>query len=257
MIEVVILGGFFMGKHQITVKDKENMLFLAIKNEIDGMVDTKLHSLYANHSHKIDEQKVEKECQKQFFHDLEKMFDNSAKVCQEFYRLIKHDDHSLHAKMQKEIGAISDKLAKCKSVRDLLKLQHPHLSKEDEHQIYSHALKHFKDEDFDSSYIYFSFLSLINAENPHAWVGRGMSEQNLGKYQEALASYSSALSLAPANLIVYIQIMDTLLLMKHFDEARHVYEAFMREVNPENYAHNSFILSKINVVRSFLMQSVS
>lgn len=242
----------------ISTEDKEKMFFLSIRNEIEGMVDTKLHSLYENHpGKKMDSRKIEEECQIQFFDGLSKMFENSIKICGEFYEQLKLDDSELYAKVQSGLVPISEKVVHCKSIRDLLELKQNYLSKDDEKKIYSIGLKHFKEEHFEAAYLYFSFLSLLDAENSHIWLARGMVEQNLGKYQDALGSYASSLSLSPRHLVTYIQIMDTLLLMKHFDEAHRVYETFMREVHPENYSRNSFIISKLNVVRSFLTQAVA
>lgn len=247
-----------MEGHNISIEDKEKMFFSSIRNEIEGMVDTKLHSLYVSHPGiKIDSNKVEEECQMQFFDGLSKMFESSIKICGEFYEQLKLDDAELYGKVQSGLAPISEKVVHCQSVRDLLELKQKYLSKEDEKKIYSIGLKHFKEEHFEAAYLYFSFLSLLDAENAHIWLARGMVEQNLGKHQEALGSYASSLSLAPGHLVTYIQIMDTLLLMKHFDEAHRVYETFMREVNPDSYSRNAFILSKLNVVRSFLTQAAA
>ncbi len=247
-----------VNKHAQSIEDQEKKFFMSIKNEIDSMVDIKLHAFYKSDSNgKSDIKKIEKECSDQFFRDLEKIFDDSVKNCEAFYQQLKLDDRALYKSIKKEMEPILSKIQICKSFKDLVDLKESHLSEGTHNEIKEIGLKHFKNGHFDKAYLYFTFLSLADAESPQVWLVRGMVEQNLGKYEQALNSYSAALTLAPEHLITYLQIIDTLLLMKRFDEALHTYEIFMREINPEHYAHNPFVISKLTTIRSFLPQLTS
>ncbi|MFI0434234.1 MAG: hypothetical protein ACH350_00720 [Parachlamydiaceae bacterium] len=250
--------GGLMGRDIISNESKEKMFYFLIKNEIEEMIDVKLHSLYQkNPVETINVKKIEEECKNQFFDQLGEILEKSVKACTEFYEVLKLDDPDLFDSLQGEFKAIARNVATCRSIHDLTQLKHLSFSEKDENIIYAMGLKHFKEEQLDKAYLYFSFLTLIDAENAHIWLARGMVEQNLGRYQEALSSYSSSASLAPENLIVYFQIIDTLLLMKHHDEAKRVYETFMQEVDPELYSHHSLMISKLEKVRSYLNQSAS
>lgn len=246
-----------MSENIVSIQDNEKKLFLSIQNEIEGMVDNKLHTLYQKGPvGRIDAKRVEVECKNQFFGDLSEVLDKSIQGCAEFYELLKHDDPSLYEHLNKELTPLSEKIGECQSIHDLIKLDKVSISQEDQKKIYAIGFKYFKEELLEKAYVYFIFLTLIDPENHHIWLARGMAEQNLGKYADALSSYSSSISLSPGHLIAYLQMMDTLLLMREYDAAQQVYDSFMREVDSEIYSDNSVIVSKLSVVRSYLMDRV-
>lgn len=238
---------------KLKLDDREKTLLMTIKAEIEAIVDNKIHSIYklAPHSH-INQKAVENDSKELFFKELERKIQKDIELCSRFYEQLKLDDPSLYNKIKERLEKNSDQLANLKTLHDLKEVNEKNLSKEELDKVYHVGVEWFKKEDYDKSLLYFTYLSLVDAENPQVWVSKGMAEQNLGKQEEALNSYMISITLAPYNLVPYLQIMDTLILMKKFTQAHQIYELFMREVDPEEYSHNAFLMSKLNTIREFL-----
>lgn len=245
-----------MIKDLISTEEREELFVYSIKKIIDETKHAKIHLHYEKKGEGIDSEKIEEECSSQFFDALTNTFFDSIAMCKIFFEYLQKDNPLLYVKLERELIPLSAKLTGCKTMHALLELSRHALARGDQESIYSLGLKHFQEEYFEIAHLYFTFLSLIDSQNPEIWLIKGMAEQNLEKFQDALASYSSAISLAPGNLVTYVQMMELLLLMKRYKEAYHVYETFLREIDPDHYVKNSFMTSKLNVIRSFFTHSV-
>jgi tetratricopeptide (TPR) repeat protein len=155
------------------------------------------------------------------------------------------------------MSAISENLSKCKNVRALLRLTEHAFSPHEIKKIQQMGLKHFQNQHIDQAHLYFTFLTMIDSENASIWLAKGMAEQSLEKFEEALVSYSNALTLLPQGIVTYIQIIETLILMKKIEQAQQVYDIFVKEIDQNLFAHDEFLVSKVNGVKEFLSHLVS
>ena len=99
------------------------------------------------------------------------------------------------------------------------------------------------------SYVFLSFVDELNAD---VWLLKGMSEQNMQRYEEALQSYFTSVKADPTVLLSYIQIVDTLLLSGKVDEARQVYSTLQAEIEPSEYLNYPFYASKCKKIEAYL-----
>jgi tetratricopeptide (TPR) repeat protein len=123
-------------------------------------------------------------------------------------------------------------------------------------KLYERGVSAFQADHAEIALLYFTFLSMVDAKNSQIWLMKGMSAQNSGHYDEALAAYNMAISLDPNFLAAYIQTINCLILANHLDAARAAYELFMHEVDPQEYIHNPYIIEKLDTIKNCLHQTV-
>jgi tetratricopeptide (TPR) repeat protein len=100
--------------------------------------------------------------------------------------------------------------------------------------------------------LYFLFLSFVDESNAYIWLLKGMSEQNMHRYEDALQSYLTSVTVNPSILLSCIKMIDTLLLSDKMDEARQVYSILQAEVDPSEYLSDPFYVEKCKKIEASL-----
>lgn len=246
--------------NELPYNEEEMNLFMSVNKEITHMADHQLmkETKHQNHHHKLDhdthKKSLLKKCEEQFFEKFEKELEKMNASCESFYIQLKADNNTLYQKVTKKIQEVAKKQASCKSVQDLSQCNQELFSDEVLKEIYEKGINWFQDKHFDISLLYFTFLSIVEGKNSQIWLMKGMCEQNLGHYEDALSAYALSISLDSSFLPAYIQTMDCLILAQDLNKATEVYDLFMHQINSHAYANNEYMLSKLETIREYLHQ---
>ena len=104
---------------------------------------------------------------------------------------------------------------------------------------------------FERARIYFLFLSCFKPSDSYIWLMKGLTEQEVKQYDEALQSYYFAAAIDPTALMPYLQISECLILANQKQEAGRVLETILEQVR-EQEIDNPVCLAKIQAIRSSL-----
>lgn len=226
-----------------------------MKQEIDKKIDEKAMAL-SKQGQVIDPKKIKEECERQYFSSLVQFFGDLSQQMVSFFHQIAQDNPEIHRKLMeagKDAETSMASLASCKTLNDLNKLLPAwNLTEGEFEELYKLGKKWFEDDQFDKALFYFVFLTVNHPDSVENWLLKGMCEQNLGKYQEALSSYSELLQLNPGYALCYLQIMDCLILYGRLPEAKQCYALFMANTNPSDYSQDEFFVSKLKVIEQIL-----
>jgi tetratricopeptide (TPR) repeat protein len=235
---------------------KEQALLGAIRDEIEHLADTKEMTLSRLGHKKVEREALIKECEEQFFDMLQKQLANDDKNCHLFYQQLKTDNEALYQRIHTSLMKVLPYLEGCKTLQDLRILNKQVIAPKELEEIYRMGRQLFAQEHFQEALLYFAFLSCIDAENPDIWFAKGMAEHNLGHFEEALHSYSMTIALAPHYLPTHIQVMNCLILAKHFEQAQEYYNTFMHEIDSQMYADNENLKMQLASIQEFLEHPV-
>lgn len=237
-------------------ESNDNDFFSYIETEINQISDQKLVDLHKKHKgHSTpNKETLLKQTEEEFFFNFEKDCEKYNQTCQKFYDQLKIDNVDLYNKVIEEPRKLIDKFKEVKDISDLNQLNNFNYSEDVLRKVYEKGVHWFHDEHFDKSHLYFTFLSLVDSTNIHVWLLKGMNEQNLELYDDALSSYAIAISLNPTFLSAYIQTIQCLILGNHLDKAREVFDVFTHDVSPHEYEHNDYMKSQIEGIKEYLHQ---
>jgi len=242
---------------------EEINLFMSISKEIQSMADQKLlnEKKQAHHGrhhkdHNNQKKTILKRCEEHYFELFENEVEKIHAKCERFYTQLKGDNPNLYQKIKEKAEEFSKKQDTLKSIHSLSQANQSLFSENVLREVYEKGVSWFQDEHFEIASLYFMFLSFVDSKNPQVWLMKGMSEQNSEHYDEALSSYAVSISLDSSVLAVYIQIINCLILAQHLDRAREIYDLLMHEIDPHEYVHNEYMLSKIEEIREYLYQTV-
>jgi tetratricopeptide (TPR) repeat protein len=119
-------------------------------------------------------------------------------------------------------------------------------------EIYALGMHYYDAQDFHKAYLYMSWLSIADAKNSQVWFLKGICEQNLKKYPEALVTYNHVIAIEPGFIYVYQQIMNCLILMGDLKNAKHVYEIFTHDVDKKSYSDDKYIVDNLECIKNCL-----
>jgi len=239
---------------------EEQKFFTAIKTAIDHEVDAKTISL-AKSNQPYDKAKIKAQCEKTFFSQIQHEWEKIAEKLSPFFLQLKHDHPDLLNKMQEGVPSSVEKLTEsiknCKKLSDFNKLSPTSkLTAEEIKELNRTGRKWFREHAFDKALSYFLFLITCDPNNVENWLAKGMAEQNLTNYDDALISYSTVLNLAPDYALCYLQIIECLIHKKQWEAAQQCYSAFVENTKPEEYRHDAFLTSKVKNIELFLNASL-
>lgn len=237
------------------IKEEEEF-FTAIKMAIDHEVDEKILNL-TKLNQPFDKKKIKEQCEKRFFSNVQHEWEKEAEQLVPFFQLLQQDHPHLLEKLQGFTPSskedFTESIKKCKHLADFNKLSPAsQFTAEDLKELYNAGKKCFKEEAFDKALAYFLFLVSCDSKNPENWIAKGMAEQNMEKYDDALLSYATVLNLVPEYALCYLQIIECLIHKKQFDAAKQCYSAFMENTRPEEYSQDTFLITKVKSIESFL-----
>jgi len=196
-----------------------------------------------------------KETEDVFFKNMVAQLEKFVQESTPFIEQLKVDNPTLFKNLtttQVNIEAIQKKIADCKTTEDFKKIYNNPLNSNDLAVINQLGEKWFNENQFEKAHHYFFFLSAVDPANADVWIAKGMAEQNLSHYEEALGSYSMAINLSPTYLLPYLQIIDCLILSKKIDDAKQLFHFLEKEIDPKQYSENPFYVSKVNTIKEHL-----
>ncbi|MES2199741.1 MAG: hypothetical protein V4489_06200 [Chlamydiota bacterium] len=235
--------------------DEEDIALLsALNKEIDELTDKEILLRYKT-SQDVNTKEIRVKKEKEFFDNIKVQLEKFVTQCIPFGEQLKVDDMQIYEKLK--AGALDEETLKKKlsdytALKELKKATMAILTGEELKKLTEIGKKHFNDGHFDKAHLYFLFLSAMDASNADIWLCKGMAEQNLQSYTEALQSYFTAITLDPTLLLTYLQIIDCLILNKSIEEAKQFYSVFQNEISPHEYSDDPFYISKVEAIKQHL-----
>jgi len=213
---------------------QDDVFFSSIKSAVDLDFQNQINQL-SKLNIPINPKEIRERCEKKFFANIEKELSKTAELNKQFLALIREDNLPLFDKIIETFSKISrseeelnEKIRSFKKLADFESLNPDTLSQEEIKEIHQLGNKWFESGDYDKSLLYFTFLSAVDSKNQEVWLAKGMSEQNIQRYEEALASYSVVLNLDPSVLMTYLLVMECLLSVSKISEAEQIGSVIFR-----------------------------
>lgn len=199
---------------------------------------------------------------KDYFNSLANILNNQRVACGVFFNELKSSDNTLFKKLIKEIAtnkneedkldqnpqgffSFDDKTFEKFKENNLKK----HLTTDDQKLLFDKGFNFFSEQDYKKAFTLFNFLSVVNPTSASVILMKGIADQNLGKYTDAIVSYSQVLELDPTCLLAYVQLMESLLLSNHPVQAKDVYDTFIDEVDESLYSKDKMLLDKLEKIK--------
>ena len=193
---------------------------------------------------------LEKKCTQEFFHDLEGYLTNISKQIEGFLDLLKHDDAKLYEQLHRIIEDSSKELKNIKNFHDLVNVgKHIKISEPTLDMIFQIGAHHYSTGHYLKALLYFNWLCSVEGTNPQMWYLKGVAEQNLEHYNEALISFAQVISLDETFYHVYAQIMNCFVLMGNMKSAKEVYDSFIKDVDPSVYKDDKTFVENLHCIK--------
>ncbi len=226
---------------KIKLSEEEKTFCQAIKEVVDVKVHDRMElqkkEVHDKHHPKKSKKEIEKECCEQTFDETQGALAMLLETFIRFYQVLKQDNPKLFETITEELAATSELLKDNMSFHELIELANKHpVDEQAKHQVFLIAKRHFKEAEYEKAFLYFSWLCSSDATNPEMWFLRGLTEEHLKQYEEALASYHQAIATDPSYTKVYPQFMKCLIAMGKTPIAKKVYHEFLKTVDPKLYA---------------------
>lgn len=241
-----------------------------LKAEIDKRVLIKIQWLEkSHHNAKIDPKKIEKECIQELVLGMEPQFENNSKILINFKERLKEDHPDLYKQLiewqakQAAGDRIEDLLKSQKSgemtledIATLLGIDNDPSSKvftdQDLDILFNIAKNWFSKNEYSRAYDYLVSLTILSAQSSEVWLMRGIIEQHLGKFDNAIESYFKAILYDPNDIKIFINLMNCLILANKLEQAKAVYDKFKLEIDPSMYSHDEQIAKGLESIRKFV-----
>jgi tetratricopeptide (TPR) repeat protein len=239
---------------------EEEEIFLEMKGQIEKMTDTEVKALADKAPlRELDVEAIREKKVKEYLDQMKNQMEETAYQLLPFFDQIREDSLSLFNKICQPIDPeeLNRKLVACKTLGEIKKVCNRPLLPEDLREIKQLGESWFKAEQYDKAQLYYLYLTAVESGNEKNWLAKGMTEQNMGLYQEAIGSYFFAIRLSPTHLFPYLLLIDCLILSDKLDEARQFFEVLEREVSSELYAENRLYISKIDKIRQYLQRAAA
>lgn len=110
-------------------------------------------------------------------------------------------------------------------------------------KFYEAAEQLYEAKRYDDAADAYLFVSTLNPYVPDFWIGLGTSQQMQGKFEDALASYTTAIEVFPTHIMPYMFAAKCCLETKDFDEAAKVFDGaikFAKENQAEDWSKELF-----------------
>ncbi len=235
--------------------DKEDLIFFSsIKKQIDELTDQEI-ILKQKTSQKIDRKSIRDKKEREFLDNLNTLLQNIALQCSGLGEELKKDNIQIYEKLKSfcsDKESIIEKYKDYSSIKELKNQCKNLLSQEELKNLAEIGAQHFDQNRFNEARLYFLFLSVLEPFNANHCISKGMAEQNMKNYDEAIASYFMAITLDSTQLLPYLEIIDCFILSNRIDEAKQIFSQIEKEVHPNEYADNPFYASKIKIIRDSL-----
>lgn len=218
-----------------------------IHEQINEMVDKKIMLRSGKSQLPINRKEIEKECEREFLKQMESSLEQSTTTCKIFYDYLMHDSPGLFAVVTERLNAI-----KVESIEDILNIGQFAPEEKILVKIKEMGFEFLNKGEYPKSYYYFSYLTLVQPNNPQVWFLKGMAEHNLTKFTEALQSYDKAIELAPHYIAAHIHRLNCLLAAQRSQEAKKHYEQFMLDFDSREYAGNEFVSKNLGKIKESL-----
>lgn len=237
------------------VSQAETDLQKSIREVINEKVNRRLEVQIKLGNTKIDQPTIEKACTEEFFKELEQFLNSVSEDTDKFLALLKQDDVVLYEKIAKKIEEEKEDFKSVKNFHELS--ERGHVKRYEDvllDKVYDIGAKYYGTGDFPKAYLYFCWLTIVDAENPQMWFLKGVIELNLKMYDKALASLYQVLTIDPGYVNVYTQIMNCLILMEDFDTVKTVYKSFLQEVDPRSYEDDALFKENLGYIKQIVMR---
>lgn len=234
---------------------EEEVFYQTAKEAIVQKVHDKVDSL-SKSNQPIDLPKIEKKAENDFFEELSQQMDQSVEYFSSFFDVLQNDKKQIFLKLLNPENPAKDlesEIKACKTFKEMRELSPASvLTADDFAELYDQGTKWFDEQHFDKAFLYFLFLTSCKSDNFEYWLGKAMCEQSLGKYKDALASYSKVAELNPDFGLTYLQMIECLLLLNQKEDAKELYSLFFQDIKPAEYAKDAYFASKLEAVKSSL-----
>lgn len=226
-------------------------------HQVDEQVDEKVHGkIRKQHKHghqKIDEKAIEEECAQEVFQELQKPVTEMIHTGEQFFKQLKHDDPHLYVEFGHELEVKGVDLQKVTDFDAFVEYWNQHqIDPKMLYKIYQIGERHYVSREFEKAHLYFTWLCAADAKSPQMWFVKGIVEQSMKKFGDAVASFCQVITLDPTIVNVYTQLMNCLILMGELEAARQVFDIFSKEIDPKDYKNDNFITNNVNSIKEIL-----
>lgn len=212
--------------------------FEIIFKEIHRMADEKIVSLANSPFAKVNPESIIKKCELIITEKFKKELNENFSHIRLFFDKLETDNGILANKLKSRVNEAEVSNTEFK------------LLEEEIEEIKQFGIKLFGKSDYENSYIYFLFLSLLEPNNSQHWLLRAMAEQNLGKFNEAFRSYGLAVMLSPKYLLAHIMLMKCLIAADKVEVCNQYYLEFIQNINSSEYEQDAYFASEINLIKN-------
>ncbi len=224
---------------QNTLSREELDLFQQIKELVEEKIKVKIQEeKLAGHAIP-NKDMLEMECTDSVFREMEMTFLGTLQYVDLFNEHLQKDHPDLYKQIKHHVEKNAESLKKLTSFHQVVEYGKKHQI--DSHlldRVYKVSVNHCTAGNLDKAFLCFNWLCLFDPKNPRVWFMKGMTEQSLKRYPEALLSYYQVISLDTDFINVYTQLMNCLILMGDLVSAKEIYKTFTKQVDPKIYAND-------------------
>lgn len=188
--------------------------------------------------------------------ELEKMCIQSVS----FILYLQEDDNELYQKLtealeskQFDAESFNTKLKQCKSKKDFEEIVVKPFTSEELQKVCDYGKKWFEQNEFEKAQAYFQYLIGMDPSNADYWLFKGMTEQALTNYEEAIICFTKIVDLKPDYLMSHLLIVDCLISNDQIQEAKEYFNQVLNIVSEDEYADDELFVSTINSLKETLM----
>lgn len=201
----------------------------------------------------IDEKAILKEVLKEFVQEMANSVTSETESLIKFYKQLYTDNSQLLEKVLEAVAQDSSQLKDVKDQHELFNLKN-HVSRYIIEEVYQIGIKHYTQGRLEQASVYFDWLAIFDSDNPQIWFVKGLIQQKSGKPNDALISYYQAVNMNPGFVHAYLQIMNCLIVLKEYDQARDIYESFKSEFDFSKFNKDISFTDNMKFIEYALMQ---
>lgn len=233
------------------ISEKELSFYHLLDEEISERVNQEIEVKIHHGSTEIDEAGLREKYTKQVFQELNNPIESIIREIIRFYDLLKEDDLEIYEEVKLAGG--NDQNIDANDFSNLINRgTEKNVSDELLKKVYEIGVRHYSSSDFEKALPYFTWLCAKDPKNLQMWFMKGIVEQNLQNYQQALVTYNYIITLDSGFTPVYAQLINCLILLGNLDEARTIYESFIGEVDQSSYAGDISFIENLKIIKEVL-----
>lgn len=238
------------------LSQEEIALFSEIRDAIDAHVHDKVSKELKLQPSKIDEASIEEECTREIFQEMATPLAIAMEDVVKFTQLLKVEDEKAYEELASQVSPEDLKKSLSKkdtTFNDLIEFSKKHAaSSELLDKIYLLGLNHYQSGENEKAFLYFNWLCTADADNAQVWFLKGLIEESLGKFQDAIVTHYMAMSLDPTMLQVYPQLISCFLLTGDIATAKSLYDIFTAEINVNDMKDDPLLQDNIMRIKERL-----